>query len=207
MAYRVQILALFGVSGDDLKARVISVDPAFDADHFHNPEIFASSSAWSALAVSPRSGVCEHFPKLAGAASGVWLTTNNPDDWHVKVHADSRILADLHLPLANVDSDEWCEPDGGEVLESISGDLPSQLKALIAEAETGDAWRQYFAYARQVLHESLTASGIQFDSARLAQFFEEESLEDVRDAVGEQLGWFVNEVLGVGLDLSSADED
>ena len=206
MGYRIQLLAKFGVSSDSMTSKILELCPDCETRDFDNPQIFRANERCSCLAVSKSSEICKHFDELAGQSACVWIVTNDTDDWHLKIQNENTLLANLHLPLVNVDSDEWCEPDGKDVRDSISCELPDELSSQITQMDTRGAWSSYFEYAERTIGECLTASKIQFDTLKLSKLFTEDSFGSVSRTVGAQLGFFVNEVLGVGLDLSPADE-
>lgn len=206
MGYRIQLLAQFGVAAEEMTSKILGLCPDFPPENFANRQIFYSNERCSCLAVSKQSGICNHFDELATQSACVRIVTNDTDDWHLKLLNQNTLLADLHLPLVNVDSDEWCEPDGKEVRQSISCKLPDELSNQIMEMDTPGAWLNYFKYAERTIDECLTACEIQFDTSKLQKLFSEDSFGAVSKTVGAQLGFFVCEVLKIGLDFSPADE-
>ena len=206
MSYRIQLLSQFGVSAEAMKSAILELCPDFDSKCFDDPQIFCSNNFGSSLAVTKRSVICDHFSTLAKRSACIWITTNDTDDWHLKILNDSKMLADLHLPLVNVDSDEWCEPNGRDVRDSISCELPDQLSTRIMASDTAAAWPAYFKYAERLIDKSLGFSKIEFDSSKLQMLFLEDSFSDVCRTIGGHLGFFVNEVLNTEIDLSPADD-
>ena len=206
MGYRIQLLAQFGESSDAMRSKILQLCPDFEISEFDNPQVFCATDYCNCLAVNKRSKICNYFEQLAGHSACVWIVTNETDDWHLKIQYGNDVLANLHLPLVNVDPDEWCESDGNDVRLSIACELPRDLSSQITEMDTRGAWLHYFQFAERTIGECLTASDITFDSGKLSMLFSEEAFTTVSRAVGSQLGFFVNEVLEIGLDLSSASE-
>ncbi|MEZ6094818.1 MAG: hypothetical protein R3C03_11390 [Pirellulaceae bacterium] len=206
MGYRIQLLAQFGGPTNAMQSKILEICPDFETTEFNNPQVFRSTDYCSCLAVSKRSRFCNYFEQLAGQFACVWIVTNDTDDWHLKIQNKNDVLANLHLPLMNVDPDEWCESDGNDVRLSIACELPVELSNQILKMDTKGAWSHYFEYAERTIRESLTASKITFDTGKLSMLFSEVAFTTVSRTVGSQLGFFVNEVLGVGLDLTPADE-
>jgi len=206
MSYRIQLLSQFGLPTDVMEKEIRRLCPDFDPRHFADQQIFCSNDRCSCMAVSKRSSICKYFSELATQCACVWIVTNDTDDWHLKIQNGTSLLADLHLPLVNVDSDESCEPDGKDVRESISCDLPDQLTAQVVELDTAGAWSTYFKYSKKMIEECLKTCEIEFEPSNLSQLLSEQCLETVNRTTGAQLGFFVNEVLKIGLDLSPADD-
>jgi len=209
MGYRIHFLGFSSLPKGKLESS-LRKRGSFEDEFFSNPEVFVSNESWSAISVSKRSGICDHFEDIIAelATPSIWITTNDVDDWQVRIHDGTGKWARLlYLPWVNVDPDEHQEEDGAEVLDSIkANELPQDLKEKLASLETGDAWQAFFDYAHAELKQSLEKASIPFDAKGLLRMFSEEDFGDVSEYEAAQLGYFINAVLGVGFDLSAADE-
>ncbi len=209
MAYRVHLLAL-AIPAEDARRLICEKFPSTDAAIFDDPEIFVSNESWSCLCVSTHSAKREEVESLLSEVPtrAIWITTNNPDAWTIRVRQGSDVLVDLHIPWICVDPDEREEADGEEVLEALERSVvPPALREQIAGTDEGSAaWDLFLKHAHVALRDALQQAGVDFQPAQLDAMFEADSYEDVEDTEGCQLGYFVNEVLKIGLDLSEADE-
>ena len=208
MAFRIHLIAFHKAPADRVKANVLKLFPETEEERFADPEVFSSNDRWTCLCVSTHSAKREQFESFVAETAGpaVWITTNNPDDWIVRVGNGANELVALHLPLVNVDPDERQEADGEEVLQSLEIAPPPDLANEMAPLDGSEAWDRYFKHARSALESALTDAGIPFDSSRLHQLFSEEAFDEMDENDGAQLGYFVNEVLEIGFDLSEDDD-
>lgn len=208
MGYRVHFLTFSKLSEGRLESS-LRQRGEFGDTFFSDPQVFVSNESWSGVCVGKRSEISEQFEDLISAmkAPSIWITTNEVDDWRIKVHDGAGDLAELHIPWVNVDPEEHEEEGGEEVLYEIrANSLPADLQEQIGGLDTGEAWRAFFDHAQRALTEALEKASIGFDAEKLARLFSEEAFGEVSDYEASQLGYFINAVLGVGFDLSPAED-
>lgn len=208
MGYRIHFLAFPNLPQDKLETS-LRQRGAFEDDFFSNPQVFVTNESWSAIGVSTRFGICAQFEDLISElkAPSIWITTNETDDWQIRIHDGSGELAKLHIPWVNVDPEEHQEQDGKEVADELrASNLPAELQEKMGALGTSDAWRAFLDYAQAELTQSMEKASIPVDAEKLRLLFSEDDFGDIESHEASQLGYFINAVLGIGFDLSPADD-